>query len=270
MRVFLPLFLTFLFACNQGKLQSDTELVERIGEQALSNEQRFRLSTLTNFDWDSLLILAPYASYEDWEDSLNINLSSVKHVMINSSDHINHLIFFNSGKIVKSCEPSRYPGDFAKNGSRLIKSTEDSFQVITTRQKTMGSKDWIDLIWIDPTKTEDFNTFLSLFNNDSSFQLSRVKFPHEQEIIDPHEGGEGFLIFEDSTDWIWHLNLEYKDEFNDGLELEYEQDTIWANNKVTIQQRGNFSTPNSKWHCDYEFTNIEGNWYLTNSRDLSY
>ena len=120
-------------------------------------------------------------------------------------------------------------------------------------------------------KQESFGDFLTQFSTDTAFQLSRVQFPHEQEIIDPHEGGKATIVYEDSTDWNVHINLEYLSKYQDGIELDYAQDTVWnSNSKVTIQQRGDFSAPNTKWYTDYTFELISNRWFLTSSVDLSY
>ncbi|MEQ8237777.1 MAG: hypothetical protein RIA69_01125 [Cyclobacteriaceae bacterium] len=122
-----------------------------------------------------------------------------------------------------------------------------------------------------PSTTEDFNSFLKRWNVDSSFQLSRIKFPLDQDFLDPHERGEATLTYEDSTDWVMYVDLEYLDEYHDGLELEFEQDTVWnGRNIVTIQQRGDFSMPETQWHVDYTFELINGKWFLTSSVDFVY
>lgn len=118
---------------------------------------------------------------------------------------------------------------------------------------------------------ENFDDFLTRFSRDTAFQISRVRFPHEQEIIDPHEGGGASLVYDDSTDWVMHVNLAYLNEYQDGIELDYQQDTVWnGSTEAIIQQRGDFSAPNTQWHVDYKFELINNKWFLTSSVDLGY
>ncbi|MEQ8417081.1 MAG: hypothetical protein RIB71_21545 [Imperialibacter sp.] len=117
---------------------------------------------------------------------------------------------------------------------------------------------------------KNFTRFLDKFNRDTLFQISHIQFPLEQRIIDPHGGGEGILVFDNSADWTRHLNLEYATEYADGISLDFEQDTIWTDDQVVVQQRGDFSKPDTKWHADYVFSQLNGDWYLTASTELSY
>ena len=143
-----------------------------------------------------------------------------------------------------------------------------------TEQSIEGQSDIIDLKTKSVPKleisTENFNEFLLQWNIDSAFQISRIKFPLNQDILDPHDDGYALLIYEDSTDWIMHLNLEYKYEYHDGIGLEFKQDTIYDENIITIQQRGDYSKPETKWHIDYTFTLLNKKWYLTSTADFSY
>ena len=116
---------------------------------------------------------------------------------------------------------------------------------------------------------EDFEVFLTKFNQDKSFQLSRVRFPHEQTIIDGHDGGEALLYFDNSSQWDL-LNLEYDPKFNDGIGLDYKQDTIAIKNTKTIKQFGRDSSTGLNWNMEFQFTLIEKKWVLTSSKDLSY
>ncbi|MEO9474103.1 MAG: hypothetical protein ABJG41_01160 [Cyclobacteriaceae bacterium] len=126
--------------------------------------------------------------------------------------------------------------------------------------------------WISPiqqSNSDDFNKFLERWNTDSSFQLSRIRFPHEQTIIDGHDGGEAVLYFDKPSDWI-HTNLEYKSKYSNGVGLDFRQDTIRNDRVIQIKQSGEDSSTKLTWNLVYEFSLIDAQWYLTSSKDLSY
>ena len=138
---------------------------------------------------------------------------------------------------------------------------------ITARQKIAMKLDFFHIQ--QKFGDQDFNQFLRRFNQDSIFQLSRVRFPHEQTIIDGHEGGEVLLYYNEPSEWTL-INLEYKSEFKDGFNLDFKQDTIRTNQTITIKQVGKDSSTNLTWSMEFTFSLINKKWYLTSSKDLSY
>ena len=120
------------------------------------------------------------------------------------------------------------------------------------------------------TYPENFNNFLTRFNSDSTFQLSRIKFPIEQAIKDPHEGNDASIIYKDKHDWVMYINLEYRTEYHDNVELEIKQDTIWNQREILIQQRGGYVDSHIIWDVDYKFAIIDGKWFLVTMKDFTY
>lgn len=120
---------------------------------------------------------------------------------------------------------------------------------------------------VDSTYPENFDVFLARFNSDSMFQLSRIKFPIEEAIKDPHEGNDAYLLYHKDA---WRLiSLEYRREHHDGVKLDFQQDTIWDQNEVVIQQRGGYvNSSNSIWDVDYTFTIIDDRWFLVAMKDF--
>ena len=75
--IFIGLIL--ISACNSptSKMESDINLETKLRETVLSDKDSFIMKELTEFDWDSLLILTPYAIPEAFEKSYNINLKPI-------------------------------------------------------------------------------------------------------------------------------------------------------------------------------------------------
>jgi len=135
-----------LFSCGQSeRLNTDSELDEKIKEVVTSGQRTLDLRKLTDFEWDSLLILTPYVNSDKIEEEFKINLSRTKHSGIESRDDINQLIFFDNGEPVDMVECPRHPGDFSKNKVEFIKRDNAVFDIIITTQKTAGGDDWIEL-----------------------------------------------------------------------------------------------------------------------------
>jgi len=156
-------------------------------------------------------------------------------------------------------------------GSKIVKQDIDNsgLQKTSNSQQSMGQQKINDVQQQEFNYSEDFDKFLIQFNQDSVFQLSRISFPHEQIIIDGHEGGEALLYYDDTSDWSL-INLEYKPEYSNGMGLEFRQDTIWNKQTVTIKQLGADSSTGLTWNMEFEFSIIDEKWHLTASKDISY
>ena len=62
--------------------------------------------------------------------------------------------------------------------------------------------------------SEEFDKFLTKFNNDSVFQISNIKFPFLIESYEMGDNGEDIPVqeFIDRTEWNI-INLQYKDDY---------------------------------------------------------
>ncbi len=114
----------------------------------MSGSPTLNLSKLTDFDWDSLLILPPYTSEERIEHKLNVNLSSVKNVGISSRDDIDLLVFFKEKRAIRMVEYLRYPGDFKQKEVKFISKKDAIFNVEVTGMTTAEGNKWIELTQI--------------------------------------------------------------------------------------------------------------------------
>ena len=138
---------TTVVACKQEtRLKADNELKKSIEKKIISQQSSVDLTKLTDFEWDSLLILTPYLNYKQIEDQFAINLSQIKHSNIESRDDISQVIFFKDRKPVRMVEYPRYPGDFSANKVEFIERDSAVFDIVLTREKTLGGKNRINLI----------------------------------------------------------------------------------------------------------------------------
>jgi hypothetical protein len=140
------LILLLITSCGQKELlNSDKKTENNIKTAVTSGQQTLELKTITDFTWDSLLILIPYSNYDKIEKDLNINLSKIKHTNIESRDDINQLIFFKNNEPVDMVEYPRYPGDFSNNKVEFIQRDNAIFDIIVTTQKNIGGDLFIEL-----------------------------------------------------------------------------------------------------------------------------
>lgn len=95
---------------------------------------------------------------------------------------------------------------------------------------------------------ETFITFFKKFNEDKSFQISRVRFPL---VVKMNNDDFELVDFTITKEKYKTLNLNAK-------EASYKQNTVSKNNFVTIQQRGK----NNGIFIDYVFEKRKGLWFL--------
>ena len=140
------LFILSNFGCKNISSNPDKKLEIAIHEIIKSDTKVLDLNKVTDFEWDTLLILHPYSTLHQVEKKLNIDLSQIKQTAIESRDDISVLIFYHNRKITKIVEYPRYPGDFAENKIEFIPRKQAIFNVITTTQRNLGGDIYIKLI----------------------------------------------------------------------------------------------------------------------------
>jgi hypothetical protein len=143
--IILTLTLLAVSSCGQKeKLYADEELKDKIEKTVTSGQKILDLGVVADFDWDSLLIITPYANFDDTEENLHIDLSRTEHVNMDSRDDISQLIFYHNGEPTKMVEYPRYPGDFAFNKIEFTERDSAKFDIIVTIAEKTGA-DWITL-----------------------------------------------------------------------------------------------------------------------------
>lgn len=110
---------------------------------------------------------------------------------------------------------------------------------------------------------EDFHDFFARFKEDSLFQIERVKFPMTIKSWDIDED-------KPSTDKIeigsWrHLKFEYKDEYAKREIDAYTQETKMFADSAKLELRG----VDNGILIDFEFTKLNGQWFLVSEKDYS-
>lgn len=147
MRFTYLLFTITLTICSCGQkdqIYSDKDLEEKIKNSVTSGDKILDFAIVADFEWDSLLIITPYANFGDTEENLDIDLQQTKHVNIESRDDINQLIFYKGKYPIRMVEYPRYPGDFANNKIQFISRDSAKFDIVVTIAKETGA-DWITL-----------------------------------------------------------------------------------------------------------------------------
>ncbi len=76
--------------------------LQKILTTSLSKNEKisFRFDTLTNFDWDEIVICPPYFQPRRFEDKNHIEFTEVEETGIQSADHFSVIAFLKNRKIV--------------------------------------------------------------------------------------------------------------------------------------------------------------------------
>ncbi|MFV8345585.1 hypothetical protein [Flavobacterium sp. ZB4P13] len=112
-KIFLLLLIFNFASCNYlFQLKSDNNLTKLLEKEINSNPEKIKFVKITDFEWDTLLILEPYSWIEKHEKSLNVDMSNIRENGIRLSDSFNLLVFIKDGKSVKISQLSRANGDF--------------------------------------------------------------------------------------------------------------------------------------------------------------
>ena len=131
------LLVALLLSCRQNeKVRSDRVFEDLIKQNVLSGQPILNLDSIAQFEWDSIIILTPYANPADISEQFKIDLSKIATTNIESRDDINVLIFVDDGNLVRVVEYPRYPGDFAKNDIEFIKRSDARFRITVTHPRS--------------------------------------------------------------------------------------------------------------------------------------
>jgi hypothetical protein len=145
-RLTLILILIVMSECNTPdkatKLNSDILLeneFEQLIKTALADTTAttFRLDTLTNFSWDTLIILTPYFPIDKLENEIKVDLKEIKKTKIVSDEISNVLGFIKGGRLINYVDLPRAKGDFSKitDNSRVFTKNNCLFELVRTDHK---------------------------------------------------------------------------------------------------------------------------------------
>lgn len=112
-----------IFSCQYFfQLENDKNLAEKFKKEIYKENNNVYFSSLTNFDWDSLIILGPYSSIEDVEKEFKLDLTNIKQNGITYSDFYNLIVFLKNNKSIKIVEINK---EFDQQ--RVLISKENSY-----------------------------------------------------------------------------------------------------------------------------------------------
>ena len=122
-------------ACSQFRGQLDSsegleKLIEAEIEASLSgNMGLVTFSGLGDFQWDQLLILAPYSHLGELEKELGVNLDGLSHFDIDQRNDVALIVFLDGNTPVRVVAYPRSSGDFAEIEPVLIPREHTVFQL---------------------------------------------------------------------------------------------------------------------------------------------
>ena len=101
-------------------LKNDEKLAKKIEKELNSENGAIDFAKMTDFDWDSLIILGPYTTIENIEKEFDLKLANIRQNGIHYSDYYDLVVFIKGKKSVKIVELKR-----AINSQRKIIKKED-------------------------------------------------------------------------------------------------------------------------------------------------
>jgi hypothetical protein len=110
---------------------------------------------------------------------------------------------------------------------------------------------------------ENFSDFFERFKTDSLFQVERVEFPMTIKSWDI-DGDKPTTDKLEIRNWR-HLDFEYKHEYAKREIDAYTQETKIYADSAKLQIRG----VDNGILIDFEFTKVEGQWFLVSEKDYS-
>ena len=118
------LFLSIISCGYLFQLENDEKLAKKIETELNSENGAVDFAKMTDFDWDSLIILGPYTTIENVEDEFNLNLANIRQNGIHYSDYYDLIVFLKDKKSVKNIELNRA----LSSQRRIIKKEESKFK----------------------------------------------------------------------------------------------------------------------------------------------
>jgi len=122
------LFFSIISCGYLFQLENDEILTEKIETELNSKNNKVDFAKVTDFEWDSLIILGPYSQVENIEEELNLNLTNIRQNGIEYSDYYDLVVFLKDKKSVKIIELKRAmsPGRIVidKDKSTFIKGND--------------------------------------------------------------------------------------------------------------------------------------------------
>ena len=112
------IFLSLMFiACEfNSQLNFDENLEAKIIKKYKKDYMPVELVKLTNFNWDSYIIIGPYQNLDRIENEYDLDLSNISEYAT-SDDSKNYLIFIKNKKSIRIC---KIPGQIKFSENKLL------------------------------------------------------------------------------------------------------------------------------------------------------
>jgi hypothetical protein len=134
-----------LTACSNSITDKQTKLntgvflenkFEQLTKRALVDSIiTFQLDTLTNFTWDTLVVIQPYYPIDILEKMTHVNLKAVGETAI-MDDGVNVLAFIKNGQLINYLRLPRDKGDFCSIHRNIVFSKNNCiFEFVRTPNK---------------------------------------------------------------------------------------------------------------------------------------
>ena len=119
------LFLSIISCGYLFQLENNEKLAEEIETELNSENGAVDFAKMTDFDWDSLIILGPYTTVENVEKEFDLNLANIRQNGIHYSDYYDLVVFIKDKKSVKIVELNRR----LSSQRKIIKKEQSKFQI---------------------------------------------------------------------------------------------------------------------------------------------
>jgi hypothetical protein len=136
--VCLLLLVIWLLAKRENAFESTFERSVTAARQ--DTNLTVSISSITDFQWDTLFIFGPYTSVDAIHAKLGYKWSEAAQTQIEWSDRFNLLVFTKDGKVVRYFKLPRGIGDFPDStGGRVFPRGQDEFVVLPQGTNTSGA-----------------------------------------------------------------------------------------------------------------------------------
>ncbi|MEP5236245.1 MAG: hypothetical protein ABJQ86_15620 [Cyclobacteriaceae bacterium] len=147
---------------SNTKGNADIEAVfEQLSKKALYDSTlTFSLDSLTNFDWDTVLVVTPYTPIEYLERDTNVELEPLHYTKITITEGYNVLAFIKHGKLIDFVELRALYGTYDYyDSTRFYVPTTANFRMFRTGRKFTSGK---EILKVEPL--DSIGTFIKKRN----------------------------------------------------------------------------------------------------------
>ncbi|MBE7175403.1 MAG: hypothetical protein INR69_03320 [Mucilaginibacter polytrichastri] len=141
----LPVLFILPLCVSCNEIKNDEQLQKRLISSTQSGKDVLDLSRLTDFSWDSMLILTPYYPVEDAAKALNVDLSPIIRAHSTLRDDLNTLVFIDNGKAVHMVSCPRSSSDFVLDTLRLIPREQAKFSINQNDPPNTYGTRWVEV-----------------------------------------------------------------------------------------------------------------------------